>query len=680
MMLISFIGVAALPMLYSGTLTAGSWDPYGHLGNLPVAVVNLDKGAVYEGKTMDVGSEFESELKKNGDFKWIFVSGSEAKDGMAHNKYYMTVTIPEDFSKKATTLMDEHPQQAEIIFEPNSDYNFVGGQIGSSAIKDLRAKLSEKITEAYTQSMFDQLEQISDGFGQASDGANKLTDGAGKLEDGIATLKANLGKLADGTAQLQRGLKPLSEGAAALHQGTTAVSGGASDLSAGLNALSAAERKLESGAAQAQQGSAQLQQGLQASKAASAKLTAGLAASAESSSKLADGAAQVEQGLEQLVQSNPQLEASPQVQQLLAASKAVAQGSAQLKEGQQQLLAGSSQLDEGQQQLLQGADKLNQGQQQLAGGLQQFGAKLSDAAAGGSKLAAGASKADQGAAKLQSGLARLSEGVSSLADGSGKLDDGAGQLQNGALKLVDGSQQLAGKLSDAASKTSEVKTGDATVSMFADPVKITDNNDRKLNNYGLGIAPYFLSLALFIGGLVLTTVFPVRESTVPNASRMGRFVSKTLTFATMSVLQSVGAGLILLYGIGVEVKSVPLFFLFTLAASMTFTLIIQALVTWLDNPGRFLAIVLMILQLTSSAGTFPLELLPGWMQKLNPWLPMTHSILGFKAIIATGDFAFMWEQMRDLAFYAAVALALTFAYYIRHKINLPRKAAQEVTA
>ncbi|WP_258881544.1 YhgE/Pip family protein [Paenibacillus sp. sptzw28] len=677
MLLISFIAVALLPMLYSSILVAGSWDPYGKLDKLPVAVVNLDKGAKYDGKSLDVGADFVNELKKNTGFKWVFVNGEEAAKGMTDNQYYMTVTIPDNFSQKATTLMNDHPEQAEIIFEPNSDYNFVAGQIGNNAVKELRSKLSAQITEAYTRSMLGQVDKLSTGLGTAGNGADKLKDGADQLQEGLSRLKDNVAKFADGTSKLQDGMKPLLAGAGTLHTGASTVHKGASDLAAGLSQLSAAGHELEDGAVKTQQGASELEKGLQSSKDASGRLKAGLADSAEASGKVAGGAGQVAAGLEQLIKSDPQLEANPEALKLLAASQAVAEGSAQLAAGQQQLLAGSEKLDQGQQQLLQGASALNAGESELVDGLSRFDGKLDEAAAGGNKLAAGLGRVDQGAAAIQQGLNQVAGGIGGLTDGSRKLDAGTGQLKEGTLKLAEGTGELAGKLKDAAAQTAQVKSGNDTVNMFANPVKVVENGDRKVDRYGVGIAPYFLSLALFIGALVFTTVFPVRDSSVPGASPMGRFTSRTLTFATMSLLQSVIAGAVIIYGLGLEVRSVPLFFLYTFAASITFTFIIQAIVTWFDQPGRFIAIVLMILQLTSSAGTFPLELLPGWMQKLNPWLPMAHSITGFKAIIASGDYGLMREQLGYLAIYAVLFLVLTWVYFIRQTTD--RSSFKELT-
>lgn len=679
MLLLTVLGVAALPMLYSSFLVDGSWDPYGNTGKLPVAVVNLDKGADYEGKAMEVGKDFVEELKDNSDFKWEFVDAAEAEEGMVHNHYYMTITIPADFSENATTLTQEHPVQAEIMFEPNSDYNFVAGQIGNSAVNKLKSKLSAQITEAYTRSMFEQVDTISAGLGDAGSGATELKDGASKLTNGLSTLKTNLNKLASGTTELQSGLKLLYNGADTLNQGTGTLTQGTADLASSLGQLAKAEQQLQDGAVKSQSGASQLEQGLLASQAGSGQLKEGLTAAEAASSQLAAGAQQLADGLEQMLAGAPALAESEQFKQLLAASRQVAAGSEQLHAGQTQLLAGSTQLAGSQTQLHDGAAQLAAGGSQLAAGLDAFGSKLKEATAGGSKLAAGAAALNKGASQLEQGLTKLSGGVDGLSDGAGKLTDGAGELKEGAGKLMDGSGELAQKLNDAAVETSGVSSGDSTVNMFAEPVKLVEKTDYKLDHYGLGIAPYFLSLALFMGALVFTTVFSLRESNVPGATPMGRFVSRTLTFVMVSIIQSVLADLVLLHGLKLEVQSVPLFYLFTLITSLTFTLIVQALVTWLDNPGRFLAIVLMIFQLTSSAGTFPLELLPQWMQKVNPWLPMTHSIVGFKAIIASGDYALMREQIFYLISYAVVFLFLTFLYFLRQS-ERPASVSKEQLA
>ncbi|WP_223070452.1 YhgE/Pip domain-containing protein [Paenibacillus caui] len=692
--IISVIAVIFIPILYSGMLIAAFWDPYGNLDKLPVAVVNMDKGADYGGKALHIGNDLVDELKKNKDFDWDFVNEQEAMRGIADNRYYMKITIPENFSAQATTLMEDNPKPAELIYEPNGDYNFIAGQIGNSAIKDIKSKVSAKVTEAYTDSLFGKVSEISNGLADAGSGAGDLHDGASKLEDGTARLKENLNKLVNGTTKLSDGISPLESGANKLGAGTKDLSVGAASLAGGLDQLSAAHKQLEKGTNDAVQGVSQiasglnsaqdanhqLNEGIHASLDGSVKLQQGLQSSMDSSDQLVQGASGVAQGLDQLMKANPALANDPSMQKLLATSQAVAQGTKQLQEGQKQLLAGSSQLVEGNQKLAAGSDQVVSGGQQLVAGAQklqaagpqltqgmkQFGGKLNEAAAGSHKLAQGAGQLAEGTGALQKGIVKLGGGVDELSSGSQQLSDGAGTLKSGMQDLVSGAGKLADKLNEAAGDTSKVKGTDDAVSMYAQPVNVSENDSRKISKYGTGIAPYFLSLGLFVGGLLSTIILSMRGTSDPEASGWQRFVSRFLSFGAMSLFQSIVAAFIIHSIIGLEVKSVPLFYLFTFVTSIAFMMIIQAVVTWLDQPGRFIAILLLIFQLTTSGGTFPVELLPSWMKPIHPWLPMSHSVAGFKAVIASGDYSLMWRQLDLLLVYAVIFVALTLAYFISH--------------
>ncbi|MGW7161170.1 YhgE/Pip domain-containing protein [Paenibacillus sp. LK1] len=694
---IPILVVLFIPVLYSGLFLNAFWDPYGKMNELPVAVVNTDQGATYNDKSLEVGQNLVDELKKSDDFNWQFVTREEAEQGMEDNTFYMTIVIPEDFSEKATTLMDDHPQPAELIYEPNEGYNFLAGQIGGTAVKQIKSKVSAKVTESYTETLLDQVEKISSGLADAGDGAGQINEGAVKLDEGASKLKENLSKLADGTNQLETGITPLKEGTNTLAQGIGELHTGANSLSKGLSQLAAAGTKLGDGAAQAEAGGKKLQAGIQSAQEGVAKLDAGLAATEEGSAKLtaglqtsvggsgkvSEGAKAVAQGLAQLAEASPELAANPAVQQLLAASQAVAAGSEQVYQGGQQLLEGSqnlqaaqqqlhqgsSQLVQGEQQLLEGATQLSSGQVQLATGLQQFNTKLSEAAAGGAKLSEGSSQLNAGAGKLVDGLSQLSDGITTIADGSRKLDNGAGDLKEGTAKLSDGSGELATKLNDAADQTGSVKKTDELVTMYAEPVQVDEHKHNEVPNYGTGFSPYFLSLGLFVGALIATLVVPTRSSSVTDASGWNRFVSRTLAFTIMSAVQSLLASWLVLSGLGLEVQSVPLFLLFSFVTSLTFMYIIQALVTWLENPGRFLAILMLIFQLTTSAGTFPLELIPNWLKGFNPWLPMTYSVTGYKAVISSGQFNVAWDQIGILCIFAVIGLAATFTYFMMHRTN-----------
>lgn len=695
MMIITFIAVALVPILYSGFLLKGTWDPYGQLEKLPIAVVNLDQGADFEGESRNIGNEFMDELRKNENFSWGFMSAEDAAQGMRNNHYYATITVPATFSTDAASITSANPKQAEIIYESNSYYNFVAGQIGESATKELKNKLSKTLTEAYSTSILSEFETISNGLSEAGKGASDLGAGAKSLSDGIHQVKTNLVILADGTKQLDDNAGLLQKGASALSSGALEVSHGAAALSSGASQLHDAGAQLEQGAQQTLAGTASLVTGLQASQTGADQLASGLASSSTGSNqlvddltsaetaseKLEDGSAQVASGLEAFVAAHPDLASNASLTKLVAASKEVAEGNKKLHDAQKKLLTGGQAVVSGteklvtgaeklrnrQQQLVAGATQLQTGEQQLADGLHTFNSKLPALADGGTKLQSGAAQVSTGAGDLASGMTQMAAGIHTVASGAAQLGEGATELDAGALKLVDGSSQLAAKLNDAAKQTAAVKADDKTISMLAEPVKITANDDRKVAIYANGIAPYFISMALFAGSLVFTTIYAARSTSSPDARGLRLLVSKLLTFSLMSTFQALIATTVLTYLLDLKVQSIPLFYVFTFVVGLTFMLIIQMFVTWLDQPGRFVVLLLMILQLASSAGTYPLELLPNWAQAIHPWLPMTYAIQGFRYVISSGQYVEMWHQIGYLSIYLLASLILTSAYFLSRK-------------
>lgn len=198
----------------------------------------------------------------------------------------------------------------------------------------------------------------------------------------------------------------------------------------------------------------------------------------------------------------------------------------------------------------------------------------------------------------------------------------------------------------------------------------------EVSNYGTGFAPYFLSLGLFVGALLLSIVFPLKEPASIPKSGMNWFISKFSIIGVVGVLQGIVAATVLLLGLGLQVESTFYFYLFTIITSITFVALIQLLVTTLGDPGRFVAIIVLILQLTTSAGTFPLELIPSALQPFNSLLPMTYSVQGFKAVISSGDYSFMWHNAYILLSFAVVCAVGTILYFSKMHKNQFRVMAE----
>ncbi|WP_342399562.1 YhgE/Pip domain-containing protein [Weizmannia sp. FSL W8-0676] len=364
--------------------------------------------------------------------------------------------------------------------------------------------------------------------------------------------------------------------------------------------------------------------------------------------KANDGAAGLQTGAEKLANGLKQINSGAGT--LAAGAGKLADGSAALAEGTNKLQSGSSQLVNGSFALKNGTGSLVSGTNELQ--------------SGSARLTAGAEKLANGTGQLASGTGQLASGSGQLASGIKELNGGSGRLSDGTKQLKNGTAELKNKLGDAAKTASKIQANNKTYNMMADPVSLHTTHYDRVPNYGTGFTPYFLSLGLFIGALILTIVYPLVESAGIPKNGISWFFSKLGVLLIVSILQSVIADLIILSGVGIHVKNVPLFLLFSVVTSFTFMALIQFLVTFLQNPGRFLAIVILILQLTSSAGTFPLEVIPKFIQWFNPLLPMTYSVRGFKAVVSSGEMDVMWQNAGILLIYIVGAEVLTLLYFV----------------
>ncbi|MGH1327448.1 YhgE/Pip family protein [Bacillus pretiosus] len=1007
--LIPIIAVLFVPILYAGMFLWAFWDPYKQLDDLPVAVVNLDKGAVFDGKPIEVGKGLVDNLKDNKNFKWEFVSEKEAKKGMEGRKYYMLVRIPNDFSSNATTLLKDDPKPLNLEYIPNESLNFLSSQIGGTAIEKIKGEVSSTLTKTYAEKMFDSIQDVSkgladgaeganklhdgsselhdgsskvtdglhtlqgksgemkDGVQKLADGSNKLVDGSGKVTNGLNTLNsktgemqigigklvdgsgkvtdglhvlnsnagigklvdgsgkvtdglhvlnsntgigklvdgsgkvtdglhalnsnAGIGKLVDGSGKVTNGLNMLNSKTGEMQTGIGKLVDGSGKVTDGLNTLNSKTGEMQKGIGELRDGSEKVTGGLNQLVSKSGELKAGTTDLSNGMGKLAEGQSQLEKGsqeiqkglqdlnsnvqksaagleemqskvptilskvnqkidgageninqLNELTQSTAgdaknaaqevanlqkQLESLPKEYQeqlqpfITSAVKSTATvqqkaagvaggtnklneevkqlkgeihqttnglqnklpnpeegktlaggiekltnaqnefvskfhgfgegldnakiGADKLKDGSVQLIDGITQLQSGSGKVTAGLDQLSAEANQMAGGINQLAdgsgqvtgglgilseranqmagginqladgssqvtgglgtvsvgvSKLADGSGqvtdglgtvsvGVSKLADGSGQVTGGLGTLSVGANQMAGGVNQLADGSGqvttglgtlngglnkmstgstqlidgvnKLADGSGKVTDGLVKVNDGSGELAEKLGEGAEKTGEVKGTDKTYDMFASPVKVKTEKMAEVPNYGTGFTPYFLSLGLFVGALLLSIVYPLRDTVGVPKSGFSWFISKFGVLLSVGIIQAIVADIILLFGLGVEVQSIPYFILFSIVTSLAFIALIQCLVTAFGDAGRFIAIITLIIQLTTSAGTFPLELIPKFLQPFNAWLPMTYSVSGLKAVVSSGDFNFMWQNVGILMIFIVVLSLGTIA-------------------
>ena len=658
-LLISMAVISFIPILYSGFFLGSIWDPYGQTKNLPVAFVNEDKGAILNGKSLNVGESVEKKLKDNHDLGWEFVSKQQADEGVNSGHFYAVVTIPSDFSQKAASITKSEPQQAVINFTTTPAKNYIGSLVSNQAATKVKSSVSEQITQAYAKGILENLDKLGIGLDTAANGASTLHDGLGRLQSGTQTyvggvkqlavnqqsLTGGLAQLSDGSRKLQAGLGQLSNSLPTESQ-LSQLSDGMKQLQSGINQLNASVRN-PSPALVAQQNKVEtdaqtLVQTMKDSE--SDLLTAG-------DTLRILGAQAAASGGDSTTISLPQISS---ISQALKKTQPIIVQMGMLHEDLQTL---KQQLSAQQTQLQAGVSALNNGVNQLApNAITAFNGYNSVRFANNQLLA--------GSASLTNGLSEAKSGSQKLANGASLLESRSSALIDGTSQLANGADALANKLADVSNRIKIQPTGATTQQQIANPVKSEMTEKGNVPNYGYALSPYVLSLSLFVGAIVLNVIYPIRKTFSEQESAIRWWLSKASVAGVAAFMQATILMLVMVFFLGLTPEH-PVHFIGAIyLTSFAYMSIVSLLVIVLDNPGRFLAMVLLVLQLGSSEGTFPIQTANGFFQAINPLVPMTYSIRALRQAISGGlDNAFYGGSMWVLVGFLLVANLLTIGFF-----------------
>lgn len=910
----TILGIMSLPFLYSLFFLKSVWDPYGSTSYLPVAVVNKDQATYYQGKKFQVGHDLVSKLKDNDDLEWHFVSEKEANDGLSHKKYYMVITIPKNFSKNATTVLNRHPHKMNLTYKTNDSLNYIGKVISETGAKQVNSEIRESVSTAYADTMFKVVKKVGKGFNEAASGSKQLADGSKVLNDGLNTYTAGVGQVNNGVIQLAAGVVPLSDGVQKLTAGSSALATGlktytagvsqvnngvqtlnssTGTLATGVNALATGSNTLKDGIGQYTAGVSQLDDGLGKLAAGSQKLSQlpqGVAAtyvltktlstsldripvgqlntmveqmqttnkqtqdlqklmedpslqalqkqlptikqniptikttldglqpaltsfqdsltqnltgigrsamiignnsqtaatdsgkiaaeaqaliksganltedqkntlntivsqanesmsktseSGQEALKIGENIANVQNAAKTLngtltkalplmkdlsttvdgldsatdtltkimSQSNALLtssnqmtgtQAQAQVQSLVKGIAALQSTAAQanklastlntslankgvsdaeinkiIQAGQtgvtpaqlqaqlttmsgemakssniNDLINGLAVANTGTKTLMANNGLLNSGASQLAGGLGTLNANVPALTSGVSQLASGTSQLvanngqlNSGASQLAGGLGTLNaqiptmtNGVNQLASGTGQLAANSSALTDGSDKIYKGNKKLAKSMKQGANTIKKVKTGKDNAKMFAAPSNLVEKHYSYVPNYGYALAPYMLSVALFVGAMVFNLVYPIRRLESEDETAFEWFMAKV----TIGSIVAIGNALVealLMIAAGLHPDHLGAMLANGILFSLAMMFLIMFFSVAFQNPGRFLCMILLVIQLGASGGSFPIEItkgLGGFFQAVNPYLPMTYSIYGFRQALTSG--------------------------------------------
>ncbi|WP_144710108.1 YhgE/Pip family protein [Curtobacterium pusillum] len=652
---LAFIALMVVPLLYGGAYLWANRDPYAKLDQVPAAIVNQDAGATLDGDQVNYGADVTREAIDGADFKWSKTTAADARSGVRNGTYDFVVTIPHDFSESLVSAQSDDPKRAKLVMTTADTNSYLASTIAEQAGKTMRTAVAERVGKQAAKTLLVGLADVRDSLGDAVDGAGQLASGAAKAASGAATLADGTGKLSSGAAELADGTASLPSQTAALNSGAQQVASGASTLSSGLQSaeqqtasLPSDTAKLNDGAQQVAAGNKQLADTVDA---AAGTVDALQPVDAD------DVIAQIEANLPEGVTLTPE--------QTAAITKTVTDvntAGASAKTTYETTKSSVDQLRDGSAQVAAGTAALASAAPTLASG-------ISSAADGASKLASGSSQVASGTSKLAAAAPTLSSGAASLASGAASADSGAESLASGLDSLRDGASELASKLDEGWTKipASTASQRNDQASVISDPVKVGTDDVASASNYGAGLAPFFISLAAWIGMYALFLILkPISKRAITAVRKPLRVVfGGWLTPALLGVVQMVALFLIVRFALDLDVAWTGPTIGIMVLASATFAAIIMALNVLLGSVGQFLGLVLMLVQLVTAGGTFPWQTLPGPLAALHFALPMTYSVDAIRQTMYGGSAAATWSDAGVLACWLLGALLVSYVVTAR---------------
>lgn len=612
-----------LPLVYGALYLWAYWDPFGHVNKMPVALVNADKGATVSGQHVNIGEEISKSLTADGSMDWHVLSLDEARSGVDHGNYYFMLELPPDFSEAIASPLTGEPKQANLVAVYNDANNYISSSIGRTAIDQVLNAVSTRISGQAVNQVLSVVVSSGAGIQQAADGARQLADGAAKVDDGAGQLATGLHTARPGSAQLATGAKQLSDG---INQATDPLL----TVTKAVANIGGSTDKLQQGAEALRQANDQIDGIAKAQDSAANALTAVI----DQLAGRQDPAANTLRGIQDQLREH---QFTPQVRQQLTDAENASIAMTETLRG-----PGSP----------------------LKSALDQVGGK-------GQELTNKLTQLRNGAQQLATGNAQLSSGIA-------KMDDGAQQLKSGTAQLRSGSAELATRLTDGAKQvpTWSNQQKNAIADTIGGPVHLETAHENAAPNFGTGMAPFFVTLALFFGALVLWMILRPLQTRAIAAEVLPLRValSSYLPAATIGIFQAIILYCVVRFALGMHAAHPVAMLGFMVLISFAFVAATQA-INALVGPavGRVLLMALLMLQLVSAGGMYPVETTSRPFQILHKYDPMTYGVNGLRQLILGGIDGRLWQAVITLLFILLGGLLITSLSARRNQLwNLTR--------
>lgn len=685
-LLVIIIGLCILPSLYAWFNIKASWDPYGNTGNISVAVINEDSGAEIMNKKVNMGDELVKELKTNKDLGWKFVDRKKALEGVNSGKYYAYIEIPSNFSENLTSLVSKDIKKGTIIYTVNEKINAIAPKITSKGATTIQNEVNQTVVKTVSEVVLKAFKEagieIEKQLPKLSTLENNLVEVQGKFKDidkVVDTAVDATDKVSDIIKDIQNDMPLIKDTITNSKNLSPDIKSFLNDSKTGLSQLSPILKNdlglISEISSNAKNAVSDLIDAINKGSESAPQLIDNL------STKLSDLASSTNtltKFLEKLNKLVPGNQLKSVIDSLNSISAKLDTAVSSLQTIKNQVANGEKPPLTNLNNLLKVIGDVNTITSSI---LNNFDSKIQGPI---SNIIEDSFKvADNIIAVLDSAekkLPAVEDILNTTLSFSGSAEKGASFIKEKlpyAKSVVDTIVDSMKKINNSSEVNELISLLKSDVLKRSDflkqPVDLVENRLYSIKNYGSAMAPFYTVLSLWVGILLLMSLLStnVHGDYKPNEVYFGR----GLTFLTLTIIQALIVSLGDIYFLKVQAVNIPLFILISVFTSIVFTAIVYSLVSIFGNVGKAIGVVLLVIQVAGSGGTFPIQVTPQFFQNVYPLLPFTYAISAMREAVGGIYMPNLTKDISTLAIF--IVVFVIFTVFFKKPINKVTEKIQD---
>ncbi|HLR42769.1 MAG TPA: YhgE/Pip domain-containing protein [Pseudogracilibacillus sp.] len=661
-------GLIFLPSLYAWLNITASWDPYAKTEQIPIGFVNEDEGAVIRDQEVHVGDELEEHLKENDNFKWNFVDRKEGMQEIEYGNFYAMIVVPKDFSETLGSIVTDEPKKADMEYYVNEKINAIAPKITDKGASVIVEEISSQFISTVNGIIFEMFNDIGLELEESLPDIEQFEEYVFTLEEELPTI---YDKLVDMDDQLTKANKLLQTANEQIPTVKSVTNEGLEATSKTLNFLNEVEKEIKNISPTLHQEVDELE-----------------ATFSDVNKKQEEVKETIEQEMKDIDIAGLQEDIPTMKKNLAEMEKSLKEVQDSLKEPREEIDTLIEELQTLQTELTKIEDKTADVDKFIADN-EQFLKDLESSVQDVTDidLQAFVKEYDENIApkmlaEISNGKDTVQQAQAMLESISGTIPDIENTIGSTETKIKEGQDALdemfkqypivQDRVNELADKIRSIQSEadlqeiidlllndpEAEKGFFAEPVLLTKHEVFPIDNYGTGMTPFYTVLSLWVGGLLLISLLspnvPGQETMDPKVVYMGRL----LTFVTIGICQSLIVTMGDIFILGVSMSSAFWFVIFGLLTSLVFMSVAYTAIAILGDVGKAVVIILLVLQIASSGGTYPVVLLPEFFQAIHPFLPFTYAVDLMREAVGGIIWAKAWKDIGFLVGFAILTITV----------------------